>query len=183
MGDWRSSSTILDLGSRLSWVVSCTPRALYPREKRPQCPLDRRLGGPQNRSERCTRRIEKISCRESNPGHPVRSPSLCWLSYPGSSKRKKHLIMIVFKRLLLSPHYAYVDAPEERSGIHRNMARLPWDQNWNNGTDTSTGESRGKHWDWRNNGGNISYHRFTYMLRKALFFHFVCVLHLLQTRG
>jgi hypothetical protein len=24
------------------------------------------------------------SCRESNPGRPVRSSSLCWLSYPGS---------------------------------------------------------------------------------------------------
>jgi hypothetical protein len=32
--------------------VSFTPRPLYPQEKSPWYPLDRRLGGPQNRSER-----------------------------------------------------------------------------------------------------------------------------------
>jgi hypothetical protein len=31
-------------------VVSFTPRPLYPQGKSPQYPLDRRLGGPQNRS-------------------------------------------------------------------------------------------------------------------------------------
>jgi hypothetical protein len=38
---------ILDLGTRRRWVVSFTPRRLYPRH-----PLERRLGGPQSRSER-----------------------------------------------------------------------------------------------------------------------------------
>jgi hypothetical protein len=33
-------------------VVSFTFWPLYPRGKRPRYPLDRRLGGPQNRSER-----------------------------------------------------------------------------------------------------------------------------------
>jgi hypothetical protein len=34
-------------------VVSFTPRAFYPRGKRPPYPLDKRLGGPKNRSGRC----------------------------------------------------------------------------------------------------------------------------------
>jgi hypothetical protein len=41
-----------DLGTRWRWVVSFTPRPLYPRGKRPWYPLSRRLGGPQSRSGR-----------------------------------------------------------------------------------------------------------------------------------
>jgi hypothetical protein len=48
MGGWRYSFTILDLGTRWRLVVSVKPLPLYPRY-----PLDRRLGGPQNRSGRC----------------------------------------------------------------------------------------------------------------------------------
>jgi hypothetical protein len=53
MGEWRYSSTILDLGTRWMWVVSFTPRPLDPREKSPWYPLDRTLGRPQSRSGRC----------------------------------------------------------------------------------------------------------------------------------
>jgi len=41
---------ILDLGTRWMWVVSFTHRLLYPQGKSPWFPLDRRLGGEQNRS-------------------------------------------------------------------------------------------------------------------------------------
>jgi hypothetical protein len=42
------STSALDAG----WVVSITPRPrFYPRGKDPRYPLDRRLGGPQSRSE------------------------------------------------------------------------------------------------------------------------------------
>jgi hypothetical protein len=41
---------ILHFGTRLRWVVSFTPRPLYLQRKSPWYPLDRRLGGPQNRS-------------------------------------------------------------------------------------------------------------------------------------
>jgi hypothetical protein len=58
MGEWRYIFTFLDLGTRWRLVVSFTPRPLYPRGKIPRYPLDRRLGGPQNRSGR--RREEKI---------------------------------------------------------------------------------------------------------------------------
>jgi hypothetical protein len=43
---------ILDLGTRWRSVVSFTPRPLYPQEKSPWHPLDRKLGRPQSRSER-----------------------------------------------------------------------------------------------------------------------------------
>jgi hypothetical protein len=43
---------ILYLGTRWRWVVSFTPRPLYPKGKSLSYPLDRRLGGPQSRSGR-----------------------------------------------------------------------------------------------------------------------------------
>jgi hypothetical protein len=44
------ASRIIDLGTRWRWVVSFTPRPLYPQGKLPWYPLDRRLDEPQNRS-------------------------------------------------------------------------------------------------------------------------------------
>jgi hypothetical protein len=48
----------LDLGTSWRWVVSFISRPLYPLRNRPRDPLDRRLGGPLNRSGR--RGEEKI---------------------------------------------------------------------------------------------------------------------------
>jgi hypothetical protein len=75
-GDWKYSSTILDLGIRWRWVVSFTPRRLYSRGQSPWCVLDRRFGGSQSRFGRCGERKILYSCRESNPGLPACSPSL-----------------------------------------------------------------------------------------------------------
>jgi hypothetical protein len=83
--NWTSySSTILDLCTRWRWVVNFTTRRLYPRLKSPRYPLDRRLDGPQSRSGRCRAKKNLFPCRESNPGRPACSPSLCRLSYLGS---------------------------------------------------------------------------------------------------
>jgi hypothetical protein len=52
---WGSSGIaprILDLGVRWGWVVSFTPRQIYPQEKKLRYPLDRRLCGSQSRSGR-----------------------------------------------------------------------------------------------------------------------------------
>jgi hypothetical protein len=46
--EWRYSSMHLDLGIRWRCVVSFTPSGLYPQEKSPWYPLDRRLDGLQN---------------------------------------------------------------------------------------------------------------------------------------
>jgi hypothetical protein len=58
---------ILDLGTRWRWVVSFTPRPLYPRGKSPWYPLDRRLGGPQSRYGRGGERKISSPSRDSKP--------------------------------------------------------------------------------------------------------------------
>jgi hypothetical protein len=70
MGERRYSSTFIDLGTGWKWVVSFTPRPLYPRRKNPRCPLDRRLGGPQSRSGSCGGQ-KILYCRELNAGSPA----------------------------------------------------------------------------------------------------------------
>jgi hypothetical protein len=52
MEELRYSSTIFGRSARWRWVVSFSPRPLYCQGKSPRYPLDRRLGGPQSRSER-----------------------------------------------------------------------------------------------------------------------------------
>jgi hypothetical protein len=72
---------IPDLGTSWRWVVSFIPRPLYPRGKSPRYPLDRRLGGPQNRSGRRGREKNRAhngtrtpTPRPSNP-QPVAIPT------------------------------------------------------------------------------------------------------------
>jgi hypothetical protein len=69
------------------WVVSFTPRPLYPQGKSPWKPLDRRPGGPQSRSwsggeDKNSQPPPEIEPK--NPDRPTRSPSR---SYEGVSKR------------------------------------------------------------------------------------------------
>jgi hypothetical protein len=52
LGSGGRASRILGLGTTWKWVVSFTPRSLYPQEKCPWFQLDRRLSGPQSRSGR-----------------------------------------------------------------------------------------------------------------------------------
>jgi hypothetical protein len=61
---------ISNLGTRWKWVVSFTPRPLYPR-----CPLDRWLGWSHSRSGRNgeEKQFHRCPCRVSKPAHPTRS--------------------------------------------------------------------------------------------------------------
>jgi hypothetical protein len=68
MGEWRYSSTILDLSVRWRWLVSFTPQPLYPRGNSPRYSLDRNLGEPQSRSGL------SFPYQESNPGSSVIKP-------------------------------------------------------------------------------------------------------------
>jgi hypothetical protein len=52
LGSEGIAPLILWLGTRWRWMVSFTPRSLYPQGKSPWYPVDRRLGGPQSRSGR-----------------------------------------------------------------------------------------------------------------------------------
>jgi hypothetical protein len=62
--------SFFDPGTRWRWVVSFTPRPLYPQGKTSWYPLDRRLGGPQSRSGRGGEEsllvLCSFSCWESN---------------------------------------------------------------------------------------------------------------------
>jgi hypothetical protein len=82
MGEWRYTSTILDLGTTWRWVVSFTPLQLYPRYL-----LDRRLGGPQRRSGCCggeKNLLPLLGIKFWSLGRPAHSQSLYRLSYRGS---------------------------------------------------------------------------------------------------
>jgi hypothetical protein len=95
----------LDIGTSWRWVVSFTPRPLYPRGKSPRYPLDRRLGGPQP--------VWTILRRENSwpppglelrsLGHPARSLSLYRLLYPGSRRAQF---------LAQSPGKPWIEAPQ-----------------------------------------------------------------------
>jgi hypothetical protein len=61
------------------------PAALYPRGKDPRYPLDRRWMGPIAGLDAEARRKVLCLSRGSNPGRPVRSQTLYWLSYRGSN--------------------------------------------------------------------------------------------------
>jgi hypothetical protein len=57
-GEWRYSSTILDLDTSWKWVISFKHRPLFAREERPRYQLEiKKKLGPKSRSERC--RIDK----------------------------------------------------------------------------------------------------------------------------
>jgi hypothetical protein len=51
-GEWKYSSTILDIGTRWRWVVSFMPQRLYHLGNSPRYQLDRRLCGHQSWSGR-----------------------------------------------------------------------------------------------------------------------------------
>jgi hypothetical protein len=76
--------TFFDLGTTWRWVVSFTPRSLYTQRKSPWYRLDRRLGGPQSRSERGVEEKNSQPLPVLEPrsfDHPARSQSLYQLSY------------------------------------------------------------------------------------------------------
>jgi len=52
-------------------MVNVTPQSLYPRRRTPYYPLDRRLGGPQNRSGRGGEEKNSLSL----PGIEPRAPT------------------------------------------------------------------------------------------------------------
>jgi hypothetical protein len=74
---WSGDTTphILNLGARWRWVVSFTPRPALPTGERNIDPLDRRLGGPQNRFGRVVRiKIpEKYNSKNKHESDPWKS--------------------------------------------------------------------------------------------------------------
>jgi hypothetical protein len=63
-------------------MVSLTPRPVYTRGKSPRYPLDRRLGGPQNRSALYGEENNILPCREWNPDRLAHSLSAKLIQLP-----------------------------------------------------------------------------------------------------
>jgi hypothetical protein len=75
-GEWRYSSTILDLSTRWRWVISFKPRLLYPWETGPSTHLGIRLGGPPDPVWTLWNRKKLSPVLKLTSPRPARSPSL-----------------------------------------------------------------------------------------------------------
>jgi hypothetical protein len=84
MGKWMYSSSILNLSLSWRWVVSITPRRIYPEERDPDTQWLGRWMGPRAGLDAVKKRKVSFPCWESNPGRPASSTLLYKLSYPGS---------------------------------------------------------------------------------------------------
>jgi hypothetical protein len=73
-----------DLGTRWRWMVSFTPRPLYPQGDSPRYPFDRRLGGALSRYVHGVRWKNSQPRPGFEPRSTDRSQSLYRLRYPGS---------------------------------------------------------------------------------------------------
>jgi hypothetical protein len=67
MGEWRYSCAIFDLSTRWKWMVNFMPLLLYRQGRRPQYPLDKKLGGPQSQSGCCGEQ-KNLALRGIEPG-------------------------------------------------------------------------------------------------------------------
>ena len=90
MGDKAQALLILNFGARWGWVVSTTPRPLYPRGNT-RYPLYRRLGGPRGRSGRVRKSTQPAGFR--TPDRPARSESLRRVIPAASDLLKSILIL------------------------------------------------------------------------------------------
>jgi hypothetical protein len=84
MGEWRYSSTILDLGTAWRCVVSFTPRSLYSRGKIRRTYWIRDWVGHRADVEAVRKGKIIFPCRELDAGRPAHNLPLYSLSYLGS---------------------------------------------------------------------------------------------------
>jgi hypothetical protein len=112
MGKWRYSSTIFDLGTRRRWVVSFTPRPIYPRWNRPHHPLDRRLV-----------RSQSLPGRSGNQPGPSR-PAACLCT---DSAIPYIRTLFSYLPVLVYPHTLI---PVISSNIQFYQRVLCWIRNW-----------------------------------------------------
>jgi hypothetical protein len=101
----------LDLGTSWRWVVSFTPRPLYPRGKSLWYRLDRRLGGPQNQSVWCEEKIlDPTGTWTLDPFRcPSHSHSLYQRHYPGSLNFYFLSFSIILFFIIILPCHVFFD--------------------------------------------------------------------------
>jgi hypothetical protein len=102
---------ILNLSTRWGWVVSITTRPRYtPGERTPGTHCTGGWVGPRAGLDAETRRKILCLCRRSNPGRPVRSQTLYWQRYPGSS-----IVLYGYKTLSLTLTYGVWEQSSEEN--------------------------------------------------------------------
>jgi hypothetical protein len=100
----KSYPCFIQLGTRWGWVVSITSQPRFtPGERTPGTHWTGDWVGPRAGLDAEARRKILCFCRGSNPGRPVRSQSLYWLSYPGSFGTTWRWLSSFTLRLLYSP--------------------------------------------------------------------------------
>jgi hypothetical protein len=80
--EWRYGSAILDYGTRWSWVISFTPRPLYPLGKDLPISIGCEVGWATEPAWTLWSRDKSCICQESNLGLPCLRAPLHRLSYP-----------------------------------------------------------------------------------------------------
>jgi hypothetical protein len=133
MGKWRSSSTVLDLGTRLRWVVNFTPRPLYSQGRKPPgthligSRVDPRVGLDAGKKRRIP-----CPCRDSNLDSSTAlagawSSFTVWLSQPSHSFSIHHgmKFLPIFTKteplislILVSVYTSRKDTDEQTYQIH-----------------------------------------------------------------
>jgi len=108
LGSGGIAPCILNLGTRWRWVVSSTPRLLYPRRKSLRFPLDRSLGGPQSQFGRGGEKEIFRPSQESNPCRPAHSlvsvlSEISRLSYENKNKRLRRYKVVPVLQLSTTP--------------------------------------------------------------------------------
>jgi hypothetical protein len=102
-------------------VVSFTPRSLYPREKSPRYPLDRRLGGPQSRSDDVEKLFTLLWLELRPLGRPARSQSLYRHNVAWHSSNIRNFIPANSSQFLI------VCRERNSSDIEKGAALSKWD--------------------------------------------------------
>jgi hypothetical protein len=102
LGNGGIAPRILDLGTRGRWMVSFTPRPLYPQGKSPWYPLYRRLGGPQSRTRRGDEEKKfPTPAGTRTPYLPARSPVLYHWAILAPTREVVLLLFLLLLILLL----------------------------------------------------------------------------------
>jgi hypothetical protein len=98
---------LLDLGTKIGWVVSVTSRPCFTPAK--DAGIHWTRGWMGLRAGRDTKARRKILClwRGSNPGHSFCSQTLYWLSYPSSHTPWKYIDEMLCKQLITTAHIHY----------------------------------------------------------------------------
>jgi hypothetical protein len=103
-------------------VISFMLQPHYPRAKRPQCPLNRRPGGPRTGLDAMAKRKDSYPYRESNQSRPARSLVAILTELPQFWKLMIMKNTFFFFFLFLVMYHFSCDKEVEVQGYERKLA-------------------------------------------------------------